>query len=89
MPTALEPPEMAHGGYWYVVDVRSAEEEPDVNRPDVDFNGLCAWYGAKYCVIRTPGPLESVSTVSANTSVVLEEAVGVGSKRPYARIGGR
>jgi hypothetical protein len=88
-------PELADGGFWYVVpplDGPLPDDEAHVApawlRPSL---GMTAWYGeaggVPYIVIRTPEPLDASESVPADVAAVLSES-GL-SAFPRGRITGR
>lgn len=84
----VQPPELADGGYWYVLEaIAENEDEPGWNFGKVPV-GASAWYaeigGIMYCVIRTKNPVAGVDTTGA---VSISQVLG--GAKPYARIGGQ
>jgi len=90
MSTLETAPELADGGYWYVVE---AVPDPDIGGQtpgNIPGKGWCAWYGeidgVMYAAVRCPEPVTGVNTAPAAVSAVLA-AAGY-SERPRGRIGG-
>ena len=78
------PPEVADGGYWYVVPV--VEGEMGERTPGVpDGARWCAWLGADEAVVRCPSP-EAVESLGGVSEALVE--VGVEGGKPYGRIEG-
>lgn len=80
------PPEIADGGYWYVVPV---VPDPDLggHTPGVVAGtGWCAWYTATQAAVRCPEPVVGLQTDETLAATVLAEA-GY-AVRPFGRIGG-
>ena len=86
------PPEVADGGYWYVVPVVPDPELGGQTPGDVPGAGMCAWYGSTHVAVRTPDPVAGLP-VDGNVAAVLAEAVAngsllVGTAKPHGRIEG-
>lgn len=87
-------PELADGGYWYVLPALPVTEGdlPGWSYGSQFTGGACAWYaeiaGVMLVAVRTPAPVAGLPVASqARASTVLQ---GAGySGRPYGRIGGR
>jgi hypothetical protein len=90
MARALHIPELADGGYWYVVPV---VQDDDGTRPKLPAHvtGYCAWYadigGEKVAAVRLAEPAVGIETLDVSVEAVLEGS-GYHSK-PRGRIGGR
>lgn len=87
MSTLETVPELADGGYWYVVE---AVPDPDMGGSTpgvVPGIGWCAWYAGSQVVIRTPEPVTGLVAVDGVTAVEVLTAAGYTGK-PYGRIGG-
>ena len=84
----LQPaPEVADGGYWYVVPVVTDGELGGQTPGDVPGPGWCAWYHGDLVAIRCPGPIAGLDAVSEPAATVLMGAGFAG--KPIGRIGGR
>lgn len=86
MSTLETVPELADGGYWYVVE---AVPDPDIGGQtpgNIPGKGWCAWYADGLVAIRCPEPVAGVNTASAAVADVLA-AAGC-SERPRWRVGG-
>ena len=84
-----QPPELADGGYWYVVSAVPDASEGGRTPGDISA-GWCAWYGVVNTVacaaVRTVQPAGSVKTVDLSAAAVLSAAGA--TRRPRARIAG-
>lgn len=90
-PTMIEqPPEIADGGYWYVVKAESNAETGAIEPGSVPGVGWCAWYaeinGVVYAAVRTPKPVTGLNTVDVSVADVLAQS-GY-SVKPFGRIKG-
>ena len=89
---AAQVPELADGGYWYVVEADTTDGR---SPPESIGDGWCAQYGTVggtiYAVIRTPVP-RTVPPISVTSADVIAAAVLAGSlpvaEKFYARVGG-
>ena len=82
----LAPPEIADGGYWYVVPIVT-DAEGGRTTGDVIGKGWCAWYGTTSVVIRCPEPVVGLTGADqATVDEILSANTFAG--KPYARIGG-
>lgn len=83
-------PEMADGGYWYVVPVMVDPIDGGKSPGDITGTGWCAWYGTvggqDLVAIRTPEPVSGLDTVDVPVADVLAAANYL--QKPYGRIGG-
>lgn len=88
MTRTVIPPELADGGYWYVVPVVPDPEEGG-RTPGQIPGGWCAWYGevdgTEYAVVRFADPVQIPTAVNVPVSGVVK---GYG-KKPFGRIRGR
>lgn len=80
------PPEIADGGYWYVLPITPDQERGGKGPGVVPGAGLCAWYSDDEVVIRTPQPITGLQPSVSNAAMVLA-AAGY-SVRPFGRVGG-
>ena len=82
----LTPPEIADGGYWYVVPV-VIDAEGGRTPGLVAGQGWCAWYSGEFVAIRTP---EAVVGLTPADQVTVDEILSANTfaGKPYARIGG-
>jgi len=80
------PPEMADGGYWYVLPVVI---EPDGGQSPGDIPGQCwcAWYHNGFVAVRCPEPVDGINTAASETVDLGLSGAGYSGK-PYGRIGG-
>ena len=83
----MTPPEMADGGYWYLLTVVTDPDYGALAPGDVPGAGWCAWYDGGFVVIRTPAPIDAINNTSNPIDAVLLSA-GI-SKKPFGRIGGK
>ena len=83
----MTPPEMADGGYWYLLTVVTDPDDGALAPGDVPGEGWCAWYDTGFVVIRTPAPIDAINNTSNPIDAVLLSA-GI-SKKPFGRIGGK
>jgi len=84
----LMPPEVADGGYWYVVPVQIDVDESGGRTPGlVAGQGWCAWYSGGFVAIRTP---EAVVGLTPADQVTVDQILSANTfaGKPYARIGG-
>ena len=82
----MTPPEIADGGYWYVVPV-VIDAEGGRTPGLVAGQGWCAWYSGEFVAIRTP---EAVVGLTPADQVTVDEVLSANTfvGKPYARIGG-
>ena len=82
----MTPPEIADGGYWYVVPV-VIDAEGGRTPGLVAGQGWCAWYSGEFVAIRTP---EAVVGLTLADQVTVDEILSANTfaGKPYARIGG-
>jgi hypothetical protein len=82
----MTPPEIADGGYWYVVPVVT-DAEGGRTPGLVAGQGWCAWYSGEFVAIRTP---EAVVGLTPADQVTVDEILSANTfaGKPYARIGG-
>ena len=83
------PPEIADGGYWYVLPRDLVNSDPTVI-PGVRW---CAYHGNTLAAVRTPDAVSGINS-GGGVTAVLAEAVANGSLsvrtgKPFGRIGGR
>ena len=83
----LTPPEIADGGYWYVVSSVVDPEDGSRNPGPVPGAGWCAWYASGLAVVRCPNAVDGLATTDAVSVDEVLLAAGVGHK-PYGRVGG-
>ena len=84
---AQTPPELADGGYWYVVPVVPDPELGGQTPGDVPGQGWCAWYANGFAAIRTPEAVSGLTTADPETVDQILTAAGYTGK-PFARVGG-
>lgn len=81
-------PELADGGYWYVVPSVPDPDEGGRTPGDIP-SGWCAWYGtvggADYAAVRSPDPALIPQAVNTPVGVVLASESG----KPFGRVGSR
>lgn len=79
------PPEIADGGYWYVLN-QSTQTAPNASVVD-SVKNYCAWdfssANGPVVVVRTLEPLEGVEVTDISPASLFTDA------KPRARIGGR
>ena len=83
----LTPPEIADGGYWYLLPVVPDPIENGQTPGDIPGRGWCAWYDSGYVVIRTVEAITGLKIADQTTIDVVIAANGITGK-PYARVGG-
>jgi hypothetical protein len=83
----LNPPEIADGGYWYVVSSVVDPEDGSRNPGPVPGAGWCAWYDRGFVVIRTLEAMTGLEIADQTTIDAVIAANGITGK-PYARLGG-
>ena len=83
----LNPPELADGGYWYLLPVVPDLIEGGQTPGEVPGSGWCAWYSGEFVAIRTP---EAVVGLTPADQVTVDEVLSANTfvGKPYARIGG-
>lgn len=79
-------PEIADGGYWYVVEAVPDPEQGGQTPGVVPGKGWCAWYANGLVAIRCPEPITGLTTQPQSAAFVLASAGYTG--RPHGRIGG-
>jgi hypothetical protein len=82
----MTPPEIADGGYWYVVPIVADSELGEQTPGVIPGVGWCAWYGSTQVAIRTPDPVAGF-TAGGNVAAILIEAGS--SEKPLGRVGGQ
>lgn len=75
-------PEIADGGYWYVVEAVFDPDKGGYTPGDIPGKGWCAWYSGTTVSIRTPEPVTNIKTLSQDASQLFGDA------KPYGRVGG-
>lgn len=81
-------PELADGGYWYVVDAVPDPEQGGQTPGNIPGDGWCAWYYNGMAAVRCPEAV--VGLVTADLATVNTILVGAGySAKPFGRVGGR
>ena len=83
----LTPPEIADGGYWYLLPVVPDPIEGGRTPGDVPGHGWCAWYDSGFVVIRTLRAITGLEISNQTTIDAVIAANGISGK-PYARLGG-
>jgi len=83
----MTPPEIADGGYWYVVPAVPDPELGGQTPGGIPGAGWCAWYANGFAVVRTPKAVNGLATTDAATVDSLLLASGRGYK-PRGRVGG-
>lgn len=82
-------PELADGGYWYVVPVVPDPVEGGKTPGEIPGVGWCAWYGVvngeSVCAVRLPSRVDVPTAIDAHPS----EVISGWQHKPYARVGGR
>ncbi len=86
--STLEPvPELADGGYWYVVDAIPDPELGGQTPGDTPGVGWCAWYANGQAVIRCPNIITGLPSDPTGRVNEILSAAGYADK-PYGRVGG-
>jgi len=82
----MTPPEIADGGYWYVVPV-VIDAEGGRTPGLVPGQGWCAWYDSGFVVIRV---LEAMTGLEMADQTTIDSVIAANfiTGKPYARIGG-
>ena len=83
----ISPPEIADGGYWYLLPSVPDPIEGGQTPGDVPGQGWCAWYESGFVVIRTLEAMTGLEIADQTTIDAVIAANGVTGK-PYARLGG-
>ena len=83
----LTPPEIADGGYWYLLPVVPDPIEGGRTPGDVPGHGWCAWYDSGFVVIRTLRAITGLEISNQTTIDAVIAANGISGK-PYARLWG-
>ena len=79
-----QPPELADGGYWYVVDAPIDPVHGGRVTPGIVIKpGWCAWYFGDRGIIRCPSPITVLEALKEPPS---KSFVG---KKPRGRVGGK
>ena len=82
------PPELADGGYWYVVEAIMDETVGGWSPGDVP-SDYCVWYryinGTKYAAVRFREPVLIPSSVDIPVSAIVKNF----KNKPYGRIEGK
>ena len=83
----MTPPEMADGGYWYLLPAVPDPELGGSTPGTIPGLGWGAWYARGLAVIRCPDAIDGIATTDAATvdSVLLASGA---TKKPYCRVGG-
>jgi len=81
------PPELADGGYWYVVEAVTDPVEGGQTTGSIPGVGWCAWYANGLVAVRCPEPVTGIPTADPDTVDEILTAAGYTGK-PYGRIGG-
>ena len=81
------PPELADGGYWYVVPVVPDPELGGQTPGDIPGQGWCAWYSSGFVAVRCPAPVDGVVTADSATVKSVLDGAGYAGK-PFGRVGG-
>jgi hypothetical protein len=76
------PPELADGGYWYLLAVVYNAETSTYSPGDIPGVGWCAWYLGDKVVIRAPQAIDGLNTLQGKVSDVLDLV------KPHGRVGG-
>lgn len=89
---AQNPPELADGGYWYVVPIVPDPELGGQTPGDIPGQGWAAFYGTTKAAIRTPEPIAGIDS-GGDAATVIAEAVAAGSlpagtDKPHGRVRG-
>jgi hypothetical protein len=83
----LNPPEIADGGYWYLLPVVPDPIEGGQTPGVIPGAGWCAWYDSGFVVIRTLEAMTGLEIADQTTIDAVIAANGIIGK-PYARLGG-
>ena len=83
----MTPPEMADGGYWYLLTVVTDPDDGGQTPGDVPGQGWCAWYNDGFVVIRT---LEAMTGLEIADQTTIDAVIAANfiTGKPYARLGG-
>jgi len=83
----MTPPEIADGGYWYVVPIVADSELGGQTPGVIPGAGWCAWYDGGFVVIRTLQAMTGLEIAEQTTIDAVIAANGITGK-PYGRLGG-
>ena len=83
----MTPPEIADGGYWYLLPVVPDPIYGGQTPGNIPSQGWCAWYDSGFVVIRTLAAMTGLGGAGQTTIDAVIAANGMADK-PYARIGG-
>ena len=84
----MTPPEIADGGYWYLLPVVPDPIEGGQTPGDVPGHGWCAWYDSGFVVIRTLSFVTGLGVADQTTTIGAVIAANGFTGKPYARLGG-
>lgn len=68
------PPEIADGGYWYVLESVPDPDEGGQTPGEIPGTGWCAWYANGLVVIRCPEPVDGMDTRPELAAQILDAA---------------
>jgi hypothetical protein len=83
----LTPPEIADGGYWYVVEATPDPELGGMTPGVIPGVGWGAWYANGFVAVRCPSPVDGMRLTDLASVKNVLSAEGATAK-PYARVGG-
>jgi len=83
----LNPPELADGGYWYVVPAVPDPERGGLTPGEIPGVGWCAWDANVFFCLRSPDPINGMAIADQATVNAALNAHGITGK-PYGRVGG-
>jgi len=83
----LNPPEVADGGYWYILPIVPNLVDGGRTCEITAGKGWCAWYGTASVIARCPDPIAGLAQTNVLPASVLTQAGYSG--KPYGRIGGQ
>ena len=83
----MTPPEIADGGYWYLLPVVPDPIEGGQTPGVIPGAGWCAWYDSGFVVLRT---LEAMTGLEIADQTTIDAVIAANfiTGKPYARLGG-
>lgn len=79
------PPEVADGGYWYVLDAVPDADQGGKTPGAIPNVGWCAWYIGMKVILRCTSPISGLNNLGSSAEAL--SAAGY-IARPLGRVGG-